>query len=331
MCLASVAFDGPGSVAKFLVPTSHTVTDNGITQLAYVGAFNDFQVEADSSVGSSDTTRYPNGGKLDCRDLPAAADFAVSTTPETGRPILQASPELMQTCALSTFSSYQPFAVGMCMAQTCVVPSPNEAPLSNSVDLGQSLPMISVNMPAPCWRCVHGSIVVPPEAPELAAACDNARLSLSMQWPAVVHASAYVVEVSDTTTTHLFSHGGSPAGGATMLMNLRINAVQPGTHASRVRCVAPCGCESAPSQWSVLQISGMRSAMPLAPPLQLLPSGPPCFNPSAGAPFSPPPPSAPPSSSPASVTMVAQTTMLPAIPEEALVVMTSCEEPLTLD
>lgn len=239
------------------------------------------------------------------------------------------------------------------MAQTCVVPaSPNEAPqLPNSADLdcfpmqGQCLPMISVNMSAPCWKCVHGSIVVPPEAPEMAAACDNACFSLCMQWPAVVHASTYVVEVSDqdTMTTHRFSRV-LPEGVVTMLMDLRIDAVRPGTYASRVRCVAPCGCESAPSQWSVLQISGMRSAMPLATPMQLLPSSPPCFNPSASPPLCPPPPSAPPSLpasflmiAPAQTTMLpaipeeAPTTMLPAIPEEALDVMTSCEEPLTLD
>jgi len=335
MGLASVAFDGPGSVAKFLVPTSHTVTDNGITQLAYVGSFGDLQVESTSSAGSSDTTRYSSGGKLDCQDLPAVADFALSTTPETWRPMLQVNPELMQTCAPSTFSSCQPFAAGMCIAQPCMnQASPNEAPqLPDSVDFGfpmqgQSLPMVSVNMSAPSWRCVHGSIVVPPQAPEMATACDNARFSLCMQWPAVVHASAYVVEVSDTMTTHRFSHGGLPSGVSTMLMDLRIDAVQPGTHASRVCCVAPCGCESAPSQWSVLQISGMRSALPLATPMQLLPSGPPCFNPSAGPPFCPPPPSAP-----ASFPMMAPapTMMLPAIPEEALDVMTSCEEPLTLD
>merc|ERR1712166_114511 len=68
--------------------------------------------------------------------LPAVTNFAVSTTPETWQPILQVNPEVMQTCASSTFSSYQLFAAGMCMAQTCMVPSPNEAPqLPNSVDL----------------------------------------------------------------------------------------------------------------------------------------------------------------------------------------------------
>merc|ERR1719253_566464 len=239
------------------------------------------------------------------------------------------------------------------MAQVCVVPSPNEAPqLPNAVSLNclpmqcQSLPMVS----APSWRCVHGSIVVPPEAPEMAAARDNASCSLCMQWPAVVHASSYVVEVSDqdTMTTHRFSRA-LPEGVLTMVMDLRIDAVRPGTYASRVRCVAPCGCESAPSQWSVSQISGMCSAMPLAAPMQLLPASPPCFSPPAGPLLCPPPPSAPPCL-PASFPMSAQaqttllpvlseevtvavapTTMLPAIPEEAVDGMTSCEEPLTLD
>jgi len=356
MGFASVAFDGPGSVAKFLVSTSHTVTDNGSTQLAYVGSFGDLQVETDSSIGLSNTTRYASGGKLDCQGLPAVTNFAVSTTPETWQPILQVNPEVMQTCASSTFSSYQLFAAGMCMAQTCMVPSPNEAPqLPNSVDLrclpmqGQSLPMVSVKMSVPSWRCAHGSIVVPPEAPEMAAACDNACCSLCMQWPTVVHASTYVVEVSDqdTMTTHRFSRA-LPESAVTMLMDLGIDAVRPGTYASRVRCVAPCGCESAPSQWSVLQVSGMRSVMPLAAPLQLLPTSPACLYPSAGPLLCPPLPSSPPSL-PASFPMMAvqttvlpaireeasialaPTTMLPVIPEEALAVMTSCEEPLTLD
>merc|ERR1712176_1464176 len=38
--------------------------------------------------------------------------------------------------------------------------------------------------------------------------------------------------------------------------DLRVDDLQPGTYAACVRCVAPCGCESACSPWAFLPFTG---------------------------------------------------------------------------
>merc|ERR1712061_755994 len=55
-------------------------------------------------------------------------------------------------------------------------------------------------------------------------------------------------------------------GYGSALMDLRVDGLQPGTYAACVRCVAPCGCESACSPWAILPLACFPcGVLPLAP------------------------------------------------------------------
>lgn len=168
----------------------------------------------------------------------------------------------------------------------------------------------------PGWRTPFGNILPPPAAPELVPYEEAGGRSVCIQWPTVVHATAYTVE--------LLEEGASAAERFTRavpeilpeaLVELRVGNLNPGAYAACVRCVAPCGCESAPSPWSFLppfwmppppvslglgpwppQVPGMQ---PLEPSTALpgAASGGQSLlstNPSAQPNVPPPPPSAPP-------------------------------------
>lgn len=120
--------------------------------------------------------------------------------------------------------------------------------------------------PLPEWRCVHGSLVPAAAAPELVPVGDTGR-SICIQWPMVIHATAYTVELFEegTSSSERFTRA-VPEGMAEALVELRVGNLHPGVYAACVRCVAPCGCESTPSPWSVLPSAWLPPAPTPQPP-----------------------------------------------------------------
>jgi len=167
----------------------------------------------------------------------------------------------------------------------------------------------------PDWRCIHGNIVVPPAAPEMVATGGHGR-GTCIQWPAVIHATAYVVELFEqgTVASQCFTRA-VPPGIMTALVDLHVDNLQPSAYASRVRCAAPCGCESMSSAWSFLPAVALPplEVLQMTPAWQMLP---PAAAPAMQAvvPQScPPPPSMPPS---LPTSTVAARMALPTVPEE---------------
>jgi len=172
-------------------------------------------------------------------------------------------------------------------------------PVSQSL----SLQMAAIASPSADWRCMHGNIVVPAASPAITLA-DATGCRLHLQWPTVLHASAYVVDLLDqgTMTSQQFTRA-HPEGPLPTLMDLCVDCVGPSSYAAHVRCVAPCGCVSNPSAWSVLLGFPVPAAIraPSVAPTAL--EGLPCS--------CPPPPIAPPSFPSAHASLAA----LPPVPE----------------
>jgi len=143
----------------------------------------------------------------------------------------------------------------------------NSAALQPAVSQMQSGPMLAMpgsQLPAnaaaaaalaastPGWRCPHGGVVPPPAAPELVPYEEGSR-SVCIQWPTVVHATAYTVELLEegTAAAERFTRA-VPEILPEALVELRVGNLNHGAYAACVRCVAPCGCESSPSSWSFL-------------------------------------------------------------------------------
>lgn len=174
----------------------------------------------------------------------------------------------------------------------------------------------------PGWRAPSGSIIPPPCAPELIP-YEEASRSVCIQWPTVVHATAYTVELLEegTASAERFTRA-VPEILPEALVELRVGNLNPGAYAACVRCVAPCGCESAPSAWSFLPplwlppppapmgLGGWPVGAPAqVPPMEsvvgasIVPSNQPAYLPTqtllatnpSGGPQLPPPPFAPPS------------------------------------
>lgn len=108
----------------------------------------------------------------------------------------------------------------------------------------------SQQVPGAGWRCAHGIVIPPPPRPEVLAA-DEAGFSVALRWPAVAHASAYVVELRETGSSFAerFMRSAEAAGPGS-LMELRVGGLRPipgRTYMAQVRCISHCGCESAPS------------------------------------------------------------------------------------
>merc|ERR1711988_601669 len=97
--------------------------------------------------------------------------------------------------------------------------------------------------------------------------------SLCIQWPTVVHAHAYVVEILNQTnmTAQRYLHA-MPEGPLPFVMDLRVDNLQPSAYAANVKCIAPCGCESTCSSWSFAVLGPMHP--PMAPAMQLLQTAP---------------------------------------------------------
>merc|ERR1719362_41647 len=109
------------------------------------------------------------------------------------------------------------------------------------------------------WRCSHGNVLPAPPVPEIHFA-DEYGFALSVQWPSVAHAMAYVIDLCDAGSQHVERFMRS-AGMATRgsVVELRVGGLRPSSgpsggqhYSAQVRCVAECGCESAPSMpgWS---------------------------------------------------------------------------------
>jgi len=116
----------------------------------------------------------------------------------------------------------------------------------------------------PGWRCFHGNLIPAPAAPELLAFEEAAGTrTILIQWPCVIHAASYSIDLYDEGTANIERfHRNASEGLQEALAELRVVNLQPGSYGACVRCVAPCGCESVASAWSFLS----SSCMP-APPL----------------------------------------------------------------
>lgn len=181
-----------------------------------------------------------------------------------------------------------------------------------------NMPMVPIAATSPSWRCVHGNIVVPSAEPQMLVASDNC-CNICIQWPTVIHASSYVVELLDqgTMTAQRFMRVPEPV--LSHLTDLRLEGLQPGSYAACMRCVSLCGCESAPSAWSFLPVAAAVQTGPMPSACAfgdflVSPPSVPAGLPGATTHFCPPPPVAPPSL-PLTATM--PTATLPAICEEA--------------
>ena len=104
----------------------------------------------------------------------------------------------------------------------------------------------------PSWRSPGGLVVPPPAAPELHPA-DEFGFALSVRWPAVLQAAAYVVELreADTTSFERFVRS-APEAKLGTLVELRVGGLRPGpppgrTYMAQVRTVGHDGWESLPS------------------------------------------------------------------------------------
>ncbi|CAK9064769.1 Uncharacterized protein SCF082_LOCUS33293, partial [Durusdinium trenchii] len=107
---------------------------------------------------------------------------------------------------------------------------------------------------AQTWRSPTGLVVPPPAAPELCPA-DEYGFSLSVRWPAVLQAAAYVVELREagTTVSERFQRT-APEAKLGTLVELRVGGLRPGPAPGRIYCaqvrtVGNDGWESLPSPW----------------------------------------------------------------------------------
>lgn len=107
------------------------------------------------------------------------------------------------------------------------------------------------------WRCAHGAVIPPPPVPEVHPA-DEYGFAISVQWPSVSHAAAYVVELREqgSPSVERFMRS-APMATRGSIVELRVGGLRPSgppgqRYAAQVRCIADCGCESAPSSpgWS---------------------------------------------------------------------------------
>jgi len=313
---ASIMFNGPESVAKFLTQATHTMSENGITQLAHV----------------SSCSYRKHGGDC-CNCAPNNWSRSVETTP-----VAQSASQSICTPCVNVSVETRSLDSYLATSAPILSTPPMSPQVQNSFNFG-SFPAQSVEMPmmtrtstSSAWRCMHNSIVVPSAAPEMFATGDIC-CGVCMQWPTVIHASSYVVEFVDQTSmvAQRFTHI-SPEGMLPTLMTMHLDGLQHSSYAACVRCVAPCGCESTASPWSF--VSG---AIPLAPPVHMLaPNVAQLLQPNAptAAPHHscPPPPMAPPTF-PSTASLSPMPMPLPPILEEgAMSVIDNCpEDILTLD
>jgi len=320
-----IMFDEPESIAKFLTQATHTISENGTTQLAHVAPC---------------PYRKHGGHCCCCTPKTSIGSRSVETTPVT-QPFPQ---PIYNLCVANAVEMHVPDANLALPAPLLSTPPMEPTPLNfgsfpvhnleqHEINFGcfsaQSLEIsMTRTSTSPSWRCMHNSIVLPSAAPEMFATGTNG-CSVCIQWPTVIHASSYVVEFVDQVGMigQRFTHV-SPEGMLPALMNMHIDGLQSNAYAACVRCVAPCGCESTSSPWS--SVSG---AVPSASAVQMLVPNVP-FYALAAAPVvashsCPPPPLAPPT-----LSLAATSTQIPLPPilEEGAASINICpEDVLTLD
>lgn len=279
-CSAIITFDTVQNVAKFLVQASHTVSENGTTQLAYMGPW--APAESLSSLASCATS--------------AETDASITSPRWEDAYPHQMQPVVQSVCSPCVVAPEMP---------TVNAPSCGGFALAQHAD----------------WRCSHGSIIVPAAAPEVEVVAGNG-FSVCVLWPTVVHASAYIVELLDQASMASQHYTRvTPDGPLPFLMDLRIDGLRPSSYVSRLYCIAPCGCQSPPSPWSVLSVAcalplaGMpfANASQIVTPHAAVASSAITIIPDVFSQSCPPPPSAPPAISVAA----APTTVLPPVPEVA--------------
>lgn len=312
----SIAISGLEHAAKFLLQSTHTISENGVTQLAYVGPCSRRDCgEAQCVCGSESSTCCSESESLsDLSELQHVTRQALRTGELDVAAFLIDShfaPEMPNPCSISMQQQHDPLQPQDPVNYLC-------SPLPSAVS-------------SPDWRCIHQNIVITPLAPEILVASDGS-CRICIQWPTIVHATAYVVELLNQTTGTLQRFiQGTPEGVLPALMDLELEGLQPGAYAACVRSKAPCGCESVCSPWSFLTLglAPPTEVAPLQPVVHVMPS-----NPSPAAPVAinmppacPPPPSAPPC---LPLTAVAQPSALPPIPEETIDTIAK-DEILTLD
>lgn len=102
------------------------------------------------------------------------------------------------------------------------------------------------------WRSASGLVVPAPAAPEVKPA-DEFGFAVSVQWPAVLQAAAYVVELREagSAACERFVRS-APEAKLGTLVELRVGGLRPGpppgrVYIAQVRTVAADGSESAPS------------------------------------------------------------------------------------
>jgi len=126
-------------------------------------------------------------------------------------------------------------------------------PQPDASGFGQFLPSV----PSVSWRSATGMVVPPPARPALKPA-DDYGFAVSVQWPAVAQAAAYVVELREAGSQAFERFVRSaPEAKLGTLVELRVGGLRPGpppgrVYVAQVRTCAADGSESAPSPagWS---------------------------------------------------------------------------------
>mmetsp|Transcript_26121 Transcript_26121/g.60906 ORF Transcript_26121/g.60906 Transcript_26121/m.60906 type:complete len:822 (-) Transcript_26121:226-2691(-) len=150
---------------------------------------------------------------------------------------------------------------------------PYAPPLHDAYSTAPSLPPY---VPTTAWRSLSGMVVPPPGAPEMKPA-DDFGFAVSIQWPAVLQASAYIVELREagSATFERFVRA-APEAKIGTLVELRVGGLKPAPgqgriYVAQVRTVAADGSESVPSppSWS----PPLPPHLPPAPPASAASAG----------------------------------------------------------
>lgn len=113
-------------------------------------------------------------------------------------------------------------------------------------------PSLPSYLPSSGWRSTTGMVVPPPAQPEVRPA-DEYGFAVSVQWPAVLQAAAYVVELREAGSVAFERFVRSaPEAKLGTLVELRVGGLRPGpppgrVYVAQVRTVAVDGSESQPS------------------------------------------------------------------------------------
>jgi len=270
MGFAYIDVGGSENVAKFLVQATHTVTESGVALLARVSSC----AQPDEELLRSSLTISYDVAPVSHSDFAVMAEQSLLPGQRWADiDVKQSSPKACHTSSL--LSEQAPCgpvnvldAAPQAPLQTYIQQVPVQQPL-----LAVPAPMLQATRCS--WRCCHGNITVAAMEPEMAASSQYA-CGMCIKWPTVVHASVYVVELvnKDSMAYQRFVHPQPSNGTVPHMIELVVDGLPSGTYSSCVRSVAPCGCESAPSPWSIifLGFGGAMSFAPISQPPQDVPT-----------------------------------------------------------